>query len=274
MGVRSGASPLEIAFVPPASAIVAWLCGLAIVLVSAGFALLLAAHAWSDVASGAGRTVEGSFLEDLAISTVVASASTIVVAVLAFFAAVAAAAPAIGGSSGRRLNAVLRVGPALPAVAFLVAASAAIALIPAAGWFARHQIGATVATLSAFNLPIVTERFRFVLRTIPSRWRVSAVAAGASPVYAFASVGLPRAWPGIGAVALNGFGEMLGETVIVLVLMSGLPALPLAAALWNALAKSASPAAGAQAEVAALVLIVVMVRFTAGAVYRRLGAFR
>lgn len=261
----------------PLAALAGWCCGLILTAVAVGFLALLAARGWTDYTrapSGGGLHVP--LAAELMQSVIVIALSMAILIAVGCFAAVAAAEPAIGGASGRWLNASLRFGPAMPAIALAAAAGAGLILIRGGMWYDEHRLAAIVIALSAFNLPIVTERLRFIFRSIPRRWRVAAVAAGASPQVAFRRVALTKAWPGIAAVLLNGFGEMLGETVVVVVVLgySGLRE-PLAAALW--LEMSHAPRffpAGTEAALAVLVVAVVALRLAAGSLFRRFGTVR
>jgi ABC-type phosphate transport system permease subunit len=252
----------------PLGGLAAWASGLIVVGTTATLCASLIVGGWSE--RSAVNSV-GAFGWELQASAYVVTCSFLLVIAIAFFAAVAAAETAIGGQTGRWLNLSLRVGPAMPAV--VVAAAALTALVlprGAADWYLRHPLPATVLALSALNLPIMTARFRLVLRSVPRRWRVAAIAAGASPQTALLRVAIPCAKPGIIAAALTGFGQMLGETVVVVALLAGFSGVkPVAASLWAALASSAPIPSGVAVQVLLLVTLVLVLRLGAHALHRR-----
>ena len=259
----------------PFAALAGWCCGLITTAVAAVFLAVLIARGWIDYTHLPSTGLQGQMSAELTESAKVIALSMTLLIAVGCFAAVAAAEPAIGGASGRWLNAALRFGPAMPAIALTSAAAAGLGLIGGGTWYDAHPLAATVIALSAFNLPIVTERLRFVFRSIPRRWRIAAVAAGASPQVAFRRVALPKAWPGIAAVLLNGAGEMLGETVVVVVMLGSFgPPWPLAAALWMQMTRGPSFQPGTEAGLAFLVVSVVALRLAAGALFRRFGIAR
>ncbi len=250
-----------------------WCSSAILVAVTVAIALALGVRAWRDLTSAGAAGGAAELGRELATSALLSTSSTALVAAIGFFAAVATVSPAIGATSGRWLNASLRFGPAMPAVVLAAAVSGALVVFNGMGWYREHPVGTSILALCALQLPIITERFRFVLRSVPRRWRVAAMAAGASPVYALSSVGLPRAWPGIGAVLLNGAAEMFAETVVVVTLVTGFTTPPAAAALWQRLAQTPFPA-GTEAQVASLVVLIIALRLCAAAIYRRFGNTR
>ena len=272
MDVSDRTSSTRQAFSPSVTAVAGWTCSLLVVATAVAFLGLLALRGWTDLAHSRAAAIGTTFAGELEMSTRVVAASIPIVVAIAFFAAVSTVSRAIGGHSWHWLNTSLRFGPAMPAVVLAAAAIGVIRFASGGQWFDDHPILGLVIALAAFNLPIMTERFRSALRSVPRRWRVAAIAAGASPAFAFARVALPRAWPGIGAVVLNGVGEMFGESVVVLSLLGvRYGTLPAAAALVKGLATRAPFTAGVETQVALLAALVVVFRIAAGAIYRRFG---
>jgi ABC-type phosphate transport system permease subunit len=151
-------------------------------------------------------------------------------------------------------------------------------------WARSNAWTAAAVALGVLNLPIMTARFRTVLRAVPLRWRSAAAAAGADPAETFFGVVAPRAAPGKVAVLLNAAGQMLGETVVVAIVLSvengsrqanGVTAfapVPLAVHLWQDLTlghPDLSNASVAASETLLLLAAIVALRFAARVLLRR-----
>jgi ABC-type phosphate transport system permease subunit len=253
----------------------AWLCGAAAIGITAVMIVALAQAGWQERVRALGAASGPAVVSAAEWSALLVLFALPVAAIVSFAAGVAAAEPAIGGAIGKFLNVALRVGPAVPSVAIGIAALALVTSDPRLESAARlHPIGAAAIALAVLNLPIMTARFRSVLRAAPRDWRIAATAAGATPGGAFVRISLPRAWPGIAGVLLNAVGQMLGETAVVAIVLSAFTdaPLPVSVHLWQRLSYGSSSAQGAPAaasEALLLVFSIVVLRLAARGLQRR-----
>jgi ABC-type phosphate transport system permease subunit len=251
----------------------AWLCGAAAIALAGTLVVTLAAAGWRDLVPVLGGSDIVASLQSSAILIGLAMPPAVVVS---FLAGISASEPAIGGAAARLLNVALRAGPGIPSVVLGVAAFAAITSNPRLQTLVvLHPIVAAAVALAAFNVPLMTARFRTVMRAVPRRWRTAATAAGATPESAFLRIVLPLAWPAIVAIVFNGIGQMLGETALVAIVMrfDQVPvAPPLAVHLWSRLALrpvDATSIPAIAAETLVLVGTIVALRFAARVLQHR-----
>lgn len=257
-----------------AGGLAVWLCGVVAVALTAAMILELARAGSQELRTIALASNLGA-IRSLEWSALFVALALPIAAVASFLAGVAAAEPAIGGAIGKLSNVALRFGPGVPSVAIGAAALATVdsnASIKAVAF--SHPLASAVIVLAALNLPVMTARFRTVLRAVPKTWKAAATAAGATSESAFFRIVLPRAWPGIVAAMLNGFGQMLGETAALAIILSSLSGpIPLSVDLWRRLVSPSaeSPAAipAAASETLLLVAIIVALRFGARVLLRR-----
>ena len=258
-----------------AAGLATWLCGVAAIALAALMIVLLAHAGWEDVAARSGAAWGADVGTALYWSAVLIGLALPATAALSLCAGVAASEPSIGGWAGRIVNTSLRAGPAVPSVAVGVAALATIMTNERLQMFARmHPIGVAAVALAVLNLPLMSARFRTVLRAVPRGWRTAAAAAGATPEGAFFRIVLPRAWPGVIAVILAGLGQMLGETAVVAIVLraANSSAIPLSFDLWQRLAVRPYDAAAfsaAASETLLLVGAIVALRFAARVLLHR-----
>ena len=255
-----------------AGGLAAWLCGALAIAMAAWVIAVLVRSGWDGVLSIAASPSSTGTLAALQWSALLVGIALPAAAIASFLAGVAGAEPAIGGVAGKIVNSALRFGPAVPSVAIGAAAAAAVAFdVRLARLTDAQDIAVAAIALGAFNLPIMTARFRTVLRAVPRAWRTAAMAAGATAGTSFARIVMPRAWPGIAAVVLSGCGQMLGETAVVAMVLGAAgtgqagPA-PLSVLVWQRLAlrpPEPGDASQAAAAVLALVVAIVALRFTA-----------
>ena len=148
-------------------------------------------------------------------------------------------------------------------LAALALPAAVIALDERAAAFTRARpFAAAAIALVALNLPIMTFRFRAVIRSVPQAWRIAAAAAGATPVAAFVRICVPRASREAMAVTLRSLGQMLGETAAVVIVLNaagGSTATPLPVDVWQRLTQVRSSMEARPAALETLLLVVAVV---------------
>jgi len=288
MGVSALAMPRDAGSRPAAQiagGLLAWISAIVVVLAVAALIVIVARAGWQNIV-WVFETESDAGIGAALVSTLAVLGLALPPAIaLSFCAGAAAAEPAIGAGAGRFLAATLRFGPSLPSTALGLAALGLITANPALERSVQaNPLVAAAIVLVALNLPIMTARFRTVMRAVPPEWRVAAFAAGAPPVSMFFGVVVPRAMPGIIAVVLHGVGQMLGETAAVAIVLSvstGVkfvnhaltfaPA-PLPVHLWQRLAvghPDPSSAPSAASETLILLVAIVVLRFVGRVLARR-----
>lgn len=261
--------------------IAALCCGLGLALLAAALLVLLVRAGWPALgtlpASGAAAALRTSVF--IAIPALLATT------VLSFFAAAAASDHALGGQAGGLLRFSMRFGPAMPSVALGAAIAIAIGTNASIAAIAtRHPVAFVSLALVLLNAPVATARFRWVFAAASKAWMTAALASGASPSYAYASIVIPRALPSIGKVVLRLAAQIIGETTLVTIafavsgsLQSSAPgATGITTLLWRRLVYSPGAAADAQAASIALVLValVLLIRVAAYGLAQRYAAVR
>ena len=256
-----------------AGGLFAWTCALASIAVAI---IMIGSVAGQGLAGIADFPTHVGVAVALAWSAGVVAAALPVATLVSFLASIAAAEDSLGDPLNVAVRAWLRIAPAVPSV--LVGLAAAMVMTNAArtAWVFSHPLLAAAAVLCALHLPVMTSRFRSVLRAVPARWRVGAAAAGSDVWSSYRTVIVPRALPGIVAVVLNAAGQMLGETAAVAMLLAvSWPAavvgekpasMPLAVHIWLSLsggARDARIVAMSAAELLALLAAIIVLRFAA-----------
>jgi ABC-type phosphate transport system permease subunit len=227
-----------------ATGIVAWLLGFAMVALVAALIGAIARAGGPELphALGPQSGIAGALLS----ATIMVALALALTLVFAFPAGVASAQPEIGGQAAAFLNFMLQFGPAVPTVAFGAAAFVVIAGIPKiSGVAASDPLVTAAICLALFNAPIMTARFRAILREAGRPWISAAFASGATPVFTYRFAVIPRARRAIAGAIVTCAGLMFGETALVAVVLSACGALrvaagtgqevPLAVHLWQRL---------------------------------------
>ena len=262
--------------------IAALCCGFGLAVLAAALLVALVRAGWP--ALGAFSTSGAAAA--LRTSVSIAIPALLVTSVLSFFAAAAASDYALGGQAGGLLRFSMRFGPSMPSIALGVALAIVVGTNASiAGVVTAHPIAFASLALVLLNVPVATARFRWIFAAASKAWMTAALASGASPAYAYASIVIPRALPSMGRVVLNTAAQIVGEATLVTIafaaagsLQSPSPgAVGLTTLLWRKLvAPSGAVTTDAQAAAAVLVLValVLLIRVAAYALVRRYAAVR
>ena len=243
-----------------------WSCGAIAVAIAATYVARLALAGWSGLVAAYSAPAGFDLTRALVASGYILGIAFPIAVVIAFLAALAAHDEALGGSTRGWLALSLRVAPVTPAIAVAGAGLWVGSSAANTGWFAAHAFVVAALALAALNVPVLTLRLRSAIRGVPDRWRVAAIAAGASPHAAVLEIVVPRALRATLAVLLGTLGQMLGETTVVSTILShaGNTFSPLCFDLWRRLTQPAYASTSDTAlatETLLLVTIIVAFRF-------------
>ena len=164
---------------------------------------------------------------------------------------------------GRLAHAVRTAADAMSGIPSIVAGLFGFALIVTRFQYSAWAAGVALAVLM---LPVVTRTTEEALRTIPGHMREASLALGAPHWYTTVRVVLPQAWGAVATGLLLAVARIAGETAPILltsiknpflVTDPSLPVSTLPTLIYD-YSKSAYPKDNAQAQGAALVLIVIV----------------
>jgi len=251
-----------------------WFCGVIAVAIAATYVARLALAGWSGLVAAYSAPAGFDLTRALVASAYILGIAFPIAVVIAFLAALGAYDRTFGGQTSAWLAVSLRVAPVTPAIAVAAAGLWVGSSATAAGWFAAHAFVVAALALAVLNVPMLTLRLLGAICAVPDRWRVAAIAAGASPHAAVLEVVLPRALQATLAVLLGTLGQMFGETTVVTTILghAGSTFLPLCFDLWRRLTQPAFAStsnAALATETLLLVTIIVAFRFAGRLLQRR-----